>query len=434
MIPFTEKMALAEHDGCNTKFMMISLSELLRFEVIDSQGRKTRLRDLAGMILEDQPQITRLLWRQKKERFSLPWEAVRSVDLTTRQVTVHDLQQGISFSQCLAGESLLKDDVLDALIIDLPHRRTTRANDLWLEFEGKQLWIRGVDTTGQAIFRRLLRSKFGTDSQQSCTDWKQIEFLRGDPQATRDGSGYRRAITSLQPAEIAQLSEALPYLHAVELLILLPDPLAADVLEAMSDERELQVFEELDEEQGTRLLNLMAPDAAADLIGRLYPEQTKRYLERLPQLQRERLIELLRYPEDSVGGVMTNDVVFAPVSLTIGEAREQLRDRLKEPDFIYFIYVVEDEASRRLRGVLSLRKLLVAEAETPLAQVMRKDLMTLDPLASAASTAYQLLSSHLAALPVIAKDGRLLGIMTIDAAVALAAPNSWRAQAPKVFS
>jgi Mg/Co/Ni transporter MgtE len=315
----------------------------------------------------------------------------------------------------------------------LPNRRTTRANDLWLEFENEQLVMRGIDTRPQAIFRRLLR-KTGNETQQEVTDWKQIEFLRGDPQAAREEAGYRRNITNLQPAEIAALSEALPYLHAAELLVLLPDPLAADVLEAMSDERELQVFEELDEQQGIRLLSLMAPDAAADLIARLYPDETQRYLEKLPRMQSERIIELLRYPEDSVGGVMTNDIVFAPASLTIGEAREYLREPLKAPDFIHFVYVVEDEASRLLRGVLSLRDLLVAEAEALLEQVMKKDVMTLDPLASASAAAYQLLSSHLAALPVIAKDRRLLGVMTIDAAVALAAPNSWRTQAPKVFS
>ncbi len=414
--------------------MLISLSELLRFKIADARGQKVPLRDLASIISEDYPPITGLFWRQKKERLFLSWEAVTAVDVAARQIVVRALNEGSASSNCAQGEALLKDEVLDALIIDLPNRRTTRANDLWLEVSDKNLVLRGVDTSGQAIFRRLLRGKVGTKPPPEFTDWKQIEFLRGDPHAAQDGAGYRRGITSLQPAEIAALSEALPYLHAAELLVLLPDPLAADVLEAMSDERELQVFEELAEEQRIRLLSLMAPDAAADLVAGLHPEETRRCLEQLPARQSERIIELLRYPEDSVGGAMTNDVVIAPVSLTIGEAREYLRERMKEPDFIHFIYVVADESSRVLRGVLSLRELLVSGAEAPLEQVMKKDVMTLEPLASAAAAAYQLLGSHLAALPVIAKDRRLLGAMTIDAAVALTAPNSWRSQAPRVFS
>lgn len=413
---------------------MIRLSEMLRLEIVDTRGQRTRLHDLVALIAEDHPSIRGLLWRQKKEQLLLPWESVLRIDFAAKQILVRALDECVPFSGCAAGEALVKEDVLDALILDLPNRRATRANDLYLELDGKQLWVCGVDTSMQAIFRRLLRYRISNNTEQAFADWKQVEYLHGDPQAACAGAGYRRGITRLQPGEIAQLSEALPYLHAAELLISLPDPLAADVLEAMSDERELQVFEELDEEQGTRLLSLMAPDAAADLIGRLYPEQAKRYLEQLPDIQRERIIELLRYPEDSVGGVMTNDVVFAPVSLTVGEARDYLRERLQEPDFIYFIYLVKDEETRLLQGVLSLRKLLVAKAETPLKQVMQKDVLTLDVLAAAPAAAYRLLNSHLAALPVVGKDKRLLGVMTIDAAVALAAPQNWRTQAPKVFS
>ena len=102
----------------------------------------------------------------------------------------------------------------------------------------------------------------------------------------------------------------MPYLHAAELLEMLPDHLAADVLEMMTSERELQVFEELDEKSALRMLALMAPDAAADLIGHLHIDDSKKYLEALSEPQRGRLIELLRYPEDTVGGVMTNDVIL----------------------------------------------------------------------------------------------------------------------------
>ena len=71
----------------------------------------------------------------------------------------------------------------------------------------------------------------------------------------------------------------------------------------------------------------------------------------LPRKQAERIIELLRYPEDTVGGIMTNDVVYVRGDLTVAEARDKLRVPLKDPDFVYLIYVVDDEESRRLRGV-----------------------------------------------------------------------------------
>ena len=130
-------------------------------------------------------------------------------------------------------------------------------------------------------------------------------------------AGKHLRIGRMAPGEIARLTDPLPYLHAAELITLLADPKAADTLEAMMPERQLQVFEELEEEQALRLLTLMAPDIAADLVGRLQTSTMRRYLERLPRKQAERIIELLRYPEDTVGGIMTNDVVFAVGNLTV---------------------------------------------------------------------------------------------------------------------
>src|SRR5205814_5352962 len=124
------------------------------------------------------------------------------------------------------------------------------------------------------------------------------------------------------PGEVARLMDAMPYLHAAELLTLIPNPLAADTLEAMSPERQVQVFEELPLDQGVRLLALMAPDAAADLVGRLDPEIARTYLEALPGAPRKRLVDLLRYPDDVAGGIMTNQVVTAAVGWTVAWARE----------------------------------------------------------------------------------------------------------------
>jgi magnesium transporter len=131
---------------------------------------------------------------------------------------------------------------------------------------------------------------------------------------------------------------------------------------------------------------------------------------------------------------MTNDVVTVSLKMKVGRARSSLRERLKEPDFVYFLYVVEDRPPHKLRGVLSLRQFLTAEDDQPIEEIMNPYIIALSPLDSSISAAYQLLNSQLAALPVVGKDGQLLGTVTIDAAVSQVAPRNWRAQAPKVFS
>jgi Mg/Co/Ni transporter MgtE len=160
----------------------------------------------------------------------------------------------------------------------------------------------------------------------------------------------------------------------------------------------------------------------------------KRYLELLPKKQGERIIELLRYPEDTVGGIMTNDVVCVPVGLTVGEARKELREPLKEPDFVFIIYVVDEMKTRRLRGLISLRNLFTAEDEEKLEELMDPYVTTLRALEPANDAAYRVINSHLAGMPVVGEEGELLGIVTVDAAIAQVAPANWSAIAPRVFS
>ncbi len=255
-----------------------------------------------------------------------------------------------------------------------------------------------------------------------------------DPEAVGNGEGYHLRVARLPPGEIARLTDMLPYLHAAELITLLPDAKAVDTLEVLSPERQLQVFEELEEEQALALLTLMAPDIAADLVGRLPTKLMRRYLNKLPETQSERLIELLRYPEDTVGGIMTNDLVYAPANLTVVRAREKLREPLKTPDFVYVIYIVDNKKSRRLRGVISLRNLITAEDDQKLEEIMDPYLTTLNPLSPANEGAYKVIDSHMAALPVVNEEGQLLGLVTVDAAIAQVAPPAWRTQAPRIFS
>jgi magnesium transporter len=414
---------------------MVMLSELLHFRVVDAQGKTTRLSDIAiGELDNDYPLVTHLIYHQDHNNKSvLPWGAVKKIDKTQRQIHVE--KSGRARAANSVEQAVhLRRDVLDALILDLQNRRVTLANDLWLEEKSGELRLSAVDTRARAILRRLMRGKFQETNRQALFDWKYIEFLRGDPQAVHAGAGYHRRIVHLPPGEIAHLAASMPYLHAAELLELVPEQLAADILEVMSPERQLQVFEELAPKRVLQVLTHMAPDLAADIVGRLDVELAQQYLNALPKKPGERIVDLLKYPEHTVGGIMTNDVVTVPSKLTVRKARSTLRERLKEPDFAYFLYVVEDRPPHKLRGVLSLRQFLTAEDDQTIEEIMNPYILALSPFDSSISAAYKLLNSQLAALPVVGKDGQLIGTVTIDAAVSQVAPRNWRAQAPKVFS
>ena len=416
---------------------MVMLSQVLRCKIVDAHGAQAKLNDLSVALLDaEHPPVTCLYFvNAQRQKCSIRWEKVRAIDWDKCVIKVDDLGAADRESgESIAKAVLLAAGILDALVLDLQNRRATRANDLLLEEQEGKLLLRAADTGLGAIARRLTRGFFGPVLESALYDWKYVEFLRGDPRAVRSEEGEHLRISRLPPGEIARLSEALPYLHAAELITLLADPKAADTLETMSPERQLQVFEELDEEQALRLLELMAPDIAADLLARLQPLTMRNFVERLSRKQAERILELLRYPEHTVGSIMTNDVVYVCGDLTVAAARDKLRLPLRNPDFVYFVYVVDDEKSRGLRGAISIRDLITAPDEKKLEEIMDPYLVTLQPLEPAAQSAHRVLDSHLAAVPVVSEEKKLLGVLTVDAAVAQVAPRSWSAQAPRIFS
>jgi magnesium transporter len=130
---------------------------------------------------------------------------------------------------------------------------------------------------------------------------------------------------------------------------------------------------------------------------------------------------------------MTNNVIFAPKHLTVAEARVGLREKLREPDFVFYVYVVESEENRQLRGLLSLRNLLTDDDDQKLEDIMDPFVSTLNPLDSATAAAYRVLDSGLAAMPVVGREGKLVGIVTVDVAIEQITPRGAATQL-RIFS
>jgi magnesium transporter len=415
---------------------MLLFSRLRRYALRDSKGRRAKLVDfIIDLPSEGYPPVTHILYRHRSRSLEiLPWDAVISMDHVLLQIKVKDVEASELAPRDSLRKKVLLNDIDDALVLDLERNRATRVNGLLLKEEHGRLYLSGIDTSLSAILRRLTGGRFSYVPKASVRDWTTIEFLRGDPQAVNSRLPYGHGITQLPAGEIALLTSQLPYMHAAELITLLPDALAINTLEAMTTPRMLQVFEELDDERTLCLLQIMAPDLAADLLGALQTETMQGYLDRLPKIQSERIVELLCYPEHTVGGIMTNDIIFAPMRLTVAEAREKLRERLKEPDFVYLIFIVDDEKSKKQLGIVPLRDLLTCDDDKTLGEIMDTKVPKLASLGSAEKAAFKVIESQLAALPVVGPEGQLLGAVTVDAAVLVAAPQAWGSQAPRIFS
>jgi magnesium transporter len=157
-------------------------------------------------------------------------------------------------------------------------------------------------------------------------------------------------------------------------------------------------------------------------------------LNRLPEQASELVVELLGYPSDTAGGIMTNDLLVVVADLDVIGARQAIRPDLVRSDFDYYVYVVDTLETRTLLGVLTLRDLLLADDRDQVREVMRKAIVTLDPLVPAIDAARAVAAQHLAALPVVGRDGRLIGAVTADSALVQIEPQSLSGDTPRIFT
>ena len=414
--------------------LAVLLSALLRAPLRDQAGKRGKVIDLVvDVTAGDYPPVVELVYAWGRGTRALSWAEVQ-LARSPLSLTTFDLAVGRPLSPDAHIERvLLRRDIRDMLVLDLVHCRATRANDLLLNIRGNALRLAGADTSPWAVLRRLGRGALGRGNGE-LLDWRRVVYLRGDARAAHVQGDSHRRLAVLPAPSLARLAAAIPYPHAVEMLTMLPEALAADVLELSPPERRLQIIEEMDTVRAANVLAQMAPDVAADLLGTVGKERVSELLARLPEAHATRIVDLLRYPEDTAGGIMINVVLTAPAGWTIAEARQRLRPELRALDFVLHVFILDDREDGRFVGVLTLRDLLTADDAEPLRTVMRRPLATIQPLETARDAAWRVVESHEPALPVVRIDGRLLGAVTMDAAVRQIAPDSWARQAPRVFS
>ncbi|MBC7169903.1 magnesium transporter [Candidatus Bipolaricaulota bacterium] len=215
------------------------------------------------------------------------------------------------------------------------------------------------------------------------------------------------------PAEIAEILAALNEDEAVELLRrLYLRRAAAEPLGEMEPDEAARLLAELNREDAAHILSHMEPDDAVDLLAELPPETVADILSRLEVREAKQLGELLAYPPDSAGGLMSTEVVALSADMTAERAIEELRAVAEDAETVYYAYVVDERGT--LLGVLSLRDLVLARPDTPLRAIMRSDAVVLPVTMDKEEVARTFDKYNFLALPVVDEDHRLLGIVTID--------------------
>ena len=374
------------------------------------------------------PPVTGLVVRDRRRRFFVPAGHLQTINgVAQLSSSIVDLQP---FSRW-DGEVLLRQDVLDHQLIDITGRRIIRVNDVQLaQIEGVYRVI-GVDISPQALLRRLgPRALADKIVGHQVLDWANVQYLASAAPVQLKVS-YDR-LSELNPVDMARIMDALSYRESAEIVAAFDDETAADVLEEVSDERLADLLEGMDQERAADILEEMDPAAAADVLEDLDEDVAQQLLARMEPEEAADVQSFLAYDEDSVGRLMSNDFVRVPESVTVGEALAIVRALEEVPDPLLAVYVVADDNPDRLRGAVRLRNLILADSAMPITE-LTDEVPTVSPEDRAEDAARVLAEYNLLAVPVLDEQERMIGIVTVDDAMAVLLPEVWQRRGARMF-
>ncbi len=414
---------------------MLYLSQILGRPVFDARNEKIAvIKDVMVRYgEEDYPPVIGFVARYRRRLFFIPKRDISDINETGAKMRsmVLDLKP----FQRREGEVLLAKDVLDNQLIDVDGKRVVRVNDVQI-IEVVGVWrVSGADVSLQGFLRRLMPKGFyGSSKIVEVIDWADVGYLATDSaSATVQLKSSKDKLSRLHPVEIAQLAETLSPIHRTEIVESLDDEIAADTLEEMSTENQARILEEMDEERAADILEEMSPDDAVDVLGEMSDEKAQELFDLMEDDEKANVAELMPYEHDTAGGLMTTEFVVFPKYLTVGQAIARLREMAETPNMIYYLYVVEEENSWKISGVISLRSLILADPTFALSEVMREKFQFAHPYDSAEATAQTISEYNLLALPVIDDEGDIAGIVTVDDAMEILLPKNIQRRLPRLF-
>ncbi len=415
---------------------MFFLSKLLGSPVRDRDAKPAgTLQDLVVTSRPNYPRVTALLVKRRGRLVVAEWSAVESFEETMTMLKV----SGSDLDERELGEDELRlsQQFLDKQLVDTEGHKVIRVNDIQLVRTGPFVHAVAVDISSGAILRRVglgrVSDRLTKGRQQPkphLIDWRVLDL------GETDDSGVRLAVPRtkielLHPADIADIVHELSPEERAAVIGALEDEIAADTLEELHPSYQTSLLLDMSDARASELLASMSPDDAADLLADLPDERRAHLIAMMEKEDAEDMRELLSYPEDSAGGIMTPDFAWVRLDDTAAEATEKLRSQADDVETVYYIYVLD--RGEHLRGVFSLRDLLMTPPERKVRDFMTENPVSVPTLAGEEEITQAIAKYNLLALPVVDDDNVLHGIITVDDAIDLVLPLAWKKRLPRLF-
>ena len=240
---------------------------------------------------------------------------------------------------------------------------------------------------------------------------KQILSLIEEKKYTR----LRECLEELNPADIALILEEAELKDLPVVFRILPKELAAEVFVEMDRDLQQHLIESFSNTELKDVFDELFMDDMVDIVDEMPASVAKRILKQTDSKTRKMINQLLAYPDDSAGSIMTTEYVDLKKNMTVDEAFDHIREIGLDTETIYTCYVID--RGRHLLGIVTVKDLLLNPKTCILSDIMDENIISANTLDDKEEVAGQFEKYDLMALPVVDRENRLVGIITVDDAI-----------------
>ena len=225
----------------------------------------------------------------------------------------------------------------------------------------------------------------------------------------------RAELSEINPADLSQIFEEIPEREQPVIFRILPKELAAETFVELDTDMQQRLIEAFSDFELRQVMDELFMDDTVDIIDEMPATVAKRILRQTDAKTRKMINQLLAYPDDSAGSIMTTEYIDLKRNMTVDEAFDRIRKIGFDTETIYVCYVTD--AHRRLLGFVTIKDLLLNQKDCVIGEIMDENVIFTTTMEDRENVAGMIKKYDMLALPVVDMENRLVGIVTVDDAI-----------------
>ncbi|MFA6992245.1 MAG: CBS domain-containing protein [Candidatus Gracilibacteria bacterium] len=349
--------------------------------------------------------------KRSKSLDYIPFEYVET--FSGNVIILKFLASKIPFQKSVSEEFIyLKKHVLDQQIVDIAGARVVRVNDLRIGYFEKQVCVLGIDVSTKGLMRRMGIEwmDFADILKVNLLDWRDAQPIHGSLKLSK---GIEK-LQKLHPADLANIIEDLNMKHRSKIVDSLDVQDAANVFEEVTPELQKLMIKHWGPKYSSKILSQVSAEEIVDLMKQLPKDEARLFISYLKDSKIKNIQNLIIYPDDTAGGLMSPNFIKGNPDWTVGHAMQEIKKSSKDLRSIFYIYMTDK--TDKFCGIVSLRGLLTANHSEKLRKIMKKVSLhtVLKPDFKIEKVIEVMTKYDLFTAAVVDDNKRLVGIVSID--------------------